>query len=142
MLMARRRQQQQQTQLAGLDTPVIPPIPDAPGAEADRTVLKAHYRRVQEAFACHAYDDCVAVCRWCLAWEPLPFSEPHRHGGTRKYCSRRCADAYAAYKKKWYGAPSDSDETADDLPPDNDFLPEPSENEEATDTTDVGMQMG
>ncbi len=150
--MAQRKRRQ--TQLADFDTPVIPPITDAPGAEADASVLAAHYQRVQDAFACYSYDNCVAVCRWCLDEAPLPFPEPFQRG-TRKYCSRRCADAYAAYKAKYYrkgratvsdAVPSDSDETVDDSydpPPDmqpddeaeEDFPPEPSDVQHSADTS-------
>lgn len=137
------RRERRQTQLAGPDTPVIPPITDAPGAEADATVLAAHYRRVQNAFACHNYDDCMAVCRWCLDEAPLPFPEPHQRG-TRKYCSRRCADAYAAYKAKYYRrakvSVSDTEPLDDD--DEKDFPSEPSESLAPVDTTDEGMQTG
>ena len=75
--------------------PAITPLEDVPGPEADSTVLRAHYRRVQEAFATHRYNDVVAVCHWCLVED---LQRPAV--GTRspvKYCDQRCAEAAEAY---------------------------------------------
>ncbi len=82
------------------NVPVIPPIVDAPGPEADADALDANYRLVQAALATHAYDDIIYVCHWCLIDAPLPYAKVSApRGGTRMYCSKRCAEAYDAYTK-------------------------------------------
>lgn len=117
--MARRRRQ---TQPIDPLVPVVPPITDAPGPEADISVLKAHYRLVQDALAVHAYDDTLYICLWCLADAPLTNTKIATPRGTRKFCSREHAEAHAAYMKGLQRErpaitptePSDSDETEDD----------------------------
>ncbi len=80
------------------NAPVIQPIPDAPGPDADADVLSANYQRVQEAFATHSYDDSIYVCHWCLIDDPLPYTKVGTRG-TRMFCSSRCAESYTAYTK-------------------------------------------
>lgn len=80
--------------------PVIEPIPDVPGPEADADELDANYRLVQEAIATHSYDDHIILCHWCLADQELTHTKVDHPRGVRSYCSERCALAYAAYSKR------------------------------------------
>lgn len=116
--MARRRRTQPLDPLV----PVIPPITDAPGPDADPSVLKAHYRLVQDAFATHSYDDTLYICHWCLDEAPLTHAKIATPRGTHMFCSREHAEAHAAYMKGLQrerptvtpAEPSDNDDTEDD----------------------------
>lgn len=120
--MARRKKDL--TQPPDSVTPVIPPIPDAPGPEAAADALTTHYRLVSVARGIHAYDDVIVVCHWCLADAPLTHTKVNDPRGTRIHCSSRCAEAYDAHLKHQRergrerratpAVPSDSDETVDD----------------------------
>lgn len=85
----------------------IPPIAkldNVPGPESDADTLQTHYRRVQDAFATHHYEDVVETCHWCLDSEKgLAFSKTDQPRGTRTYCTARCANAYTAYTQKVVG---------------------------------------
>lgn len=85
--------------------PTIEKLDDVPGPEASADALKAHYRRVQDAFATHRYDDLIEVCYWCLDGESgLAFTKPDQPRGTRMYCSAHCANAHAAHMQKAHGS--------------------------------------
>lgn len=101
----------------------IAKLDNVPGPEADGDVLKAHYRRVQDIFATHRYDDIIQTCHWCCDMEAgLAYSKTDVARGTRMFCSGRCASAYTAYqvkvlhldKKAQARPPNGDDKTADD----------------------------
>jgi hypothetical protein len=85
------------------DRPAIEPLTDSPGPEATRDVLHAHYQLVQTALACHAYDDVIYTCHWCLSSEPLAFGKLGERSGTKMYCTERCQLAADSYRRLWFG---------------------------------------
>lgn len=99
--MSKRRRQQP----IDPNMPVIPPIVNPPGPNASMDVLRAHHDKVQYVFAVYAYDYLIRVCHWCLSDAPLPHGDPGKRGGTRKFCSERCAEAQAAYTTQLYSKP-------------------------------------
>ena len=91
----------------------IQKLDNVPGPEADTGALREHYRKIQNIFAVHNYDDVIAACHWCCDMEEqLAFTKPNTRGGPGMYCSGRCASAFAKYQQLNYGQPGEAGTSA------------------------------
>lgn len=103
----------------------IQKLDNVPGPEADAGALREHYRKVQNIFAVHHYDDVIAACHWCCNMdEQLAFAKPNTRGGPGMYCSGRCASAYAKYQQLSYRKPGEAGTSATSAAPPTEKLVE------------------
>ncbi len=117
----------------------IQKLDNVPGPEADAGTLREHYRRLQNIFAVHQYDDVIAACHWCCDMdEQLAFSKPNTRGGAGMYCSGRCASAYAKYQQLIYDKPGEAGTSATSAAPPPEKLVEEAELAEEAPCTCTG----